>query len=42
MKIFDNKTIVISILSFLTIIIIALSIYMVYILNNEEECFASL
>lgn len=39
MKIFDNKTIVISILSFLTIIIIALSIYMVYILNNEEECF---
>ena len=39
MKILNNKIAVVGILAFLSLVVIALSGYMVYILNTKEECF---
>ena len=38
-KILNNKIAVVGILAFLSLVVIALSGYMVYILNTKEECF---
>ena len=39
MKILNNKIAVVGILAFLSLVVIALSGYMVYMLNTKEECF---
>ncbi len=39
MKILNNKIAVVSILVFLSLIVIVLSGYMLYLFNTEEECF---
>ena len=39
MKILNNKIAVVSILAFLSLVVIALSGYMFYMLNTKEECF---
>ena len=39
MKILNNKIAVVGILAFLSLAVIALSGYMVYMLNTKEECF---
>ena len=39
LKILNSKITVISILVFLSFIVIALSLYIVYMVNNETECF---